>query len=270
MLVESDLRARQGDLEGAHRELTVHAERIVEIDRRRAATMLLLAAKLRIYRLEAQVTVDEVERALALLPSGEHELVHLAALSMSRTVAGREGARESALAAMAAAAKAPHGHAHTLGIAWPLVWIEEYDLAREVTDRPIALQREAGFLLYLPQSLLPRAELDFRTGAWAGAIDEATEALALFEETGQPAEAAAASAVLARMEAARGNAAECRALAQRALASDSSSASAAPRRRRSLLSASSNSAVAAPVKRLLHSRRRSESPDAVLSKSLGS
>ena len=50
--------------------------------------------------------------------------------------------------------EAPHGHAHTLGIAWPLVWLEDYDLARDVTDRAIALQREAGFLLYLPQSLL--------------------------------------------------------------------------------------------------------------------
>ena len=112
---------------------------------------------------------------------------------------------------MAAAAKAPHGHAHTLGIAWPLVWLEEYELARQVTDRAIAVQREAGFLLYLPQSLLPRAELDFRTGNWDAALAEASEALALFEETGQPAEAAAASAVLARMEAARGNADECRA-----------------------------------------------------------
>ena len=220
LLVESDLRAREGDLEGAHRALTAHAERMVEIDRRRAATLLLLASKLRIYRLEAQVTVDEVERALALLPAGEHDLVHLVALSMSRTVAGRFGARDSALAAMAAAARAPHGHAHTLGIAWPLVWLEEYDLARKVTDRAIALQREAGFLLYLPQSLLPRAELDFRTGNFEPAIAEASEALALFEETGQPAEAAAASAVLARMQAARGNAEECRALAQRALASD--------------------------------------------------
>ena len=220
VLVESDLRAREGDLEGAHRALTAQAERLVEIDRRRAATMLLLASKLRIYRLEAQVTVDEVERALALLPEGEQELVHLAALSMSRTVAGRSGARESALAAMAAARKAPHGHAHTLGIAWPLVWIEEYELAREVTDRAIVLQREAGFLLYLPQSLLARAELDFRTGSWEAAIAEATEALTLFEETGQPAEAASASAVLARMEAARGFADECRALVQRALASD--------------------------------------------------
>ena len=139
---------------------------------------------------------------------------------MSHTVAGRDGARDAALAAAAAAARAPHGHAHTLGIAWPLIWLEEYDTAREVTARATAIQREAGFLLYLPQSLLPQAELDFRTGRWASAISAAVEALELFEETHQPTEAASAAAVLSRMEAARGNADACRALAQRALASD--------------------------------------------------
>ena len=69
-----------------------------------------------------------------------------------------------------------------------------------MTDRAIAVQREAGFLLYLPQSLLPRAELEFRTGNWDAAISAATEALELFEETQQPAEAAAAAGVLARMD----------------------------------------------------------------------
>lgn len=220
LLVESDLRMREGGLEGAHRELTAHAERLLEIDRSRAAMMLLLAAKLRIYRLEATAAVDEVERALAILPTGEHEVVHLVALSMCRTVAGRDGARDTAFAAAAAAAAAPHGHAHTLGIAWPLVWLEEYDLARDVIGRAIGLQRESGFLLYLPQSLLPQAELDFRTGRWEAAVASAMEALGLFEETHQPSEAAQAAAVLARMHAACGRAEECRALAQRALASD--------------------------------------------------
>jgi DNA-binding CsgD family transcriptional regulator len=220
VLVESDLRMREGDFDGAHRALMEHAERLVEVDPRRATTMLLLALKVRIYRLEGRAAVDEVERVLATLPSGEQELVHLVALSMSRTVAGSADARDTALAAAAAAASAPHGHAHTLGIAWPLIWLEEYDVAREVTDRATAVQREAGFLLYLPQSLLPQAELEFRTGRWDSAIQGASEALALFDETRQPSESASASAVLARMEAARGHGEQCQALAQHALASD--------------------------------------------------
>ncbi len=220
LLVESDLRMREGDFDGAHRALMEHAERLVEVDRRRATTMLLLALKVRIYRLEGRAAVDDVEHVLATLPPAEHELVHLVALSMSRTVAGSVDARDTALAAAAAAAIAPHGHAHTLGIAWPLIWLEEYDVAREVTDRATAIQREAGFLLYLPQSLLPQAELDFRTGRWETAVHAAAEALSLFEETKQPSEAASASAVLARMEAARGRTEQCQALAQRALASD--------------------------------------------------
>lgn len=220
LLVDADLRMRSGDLEGAHDALTAHADRLLDVDRRRAATMLLLAAKLRIYKLEAAAAADEVDRARAVLPEGEHDLVHLVAVSMSQTAAGRKGARDAALAAASAAAKAPHGHAHTLGIAWPLIWLEEYDAAREVAVRALAIQREAGFLLYVPQSLLPLAELDFRTGRWETAIAAAREALDLFRETLQPTEAASAAAVLARMEAARGKADACRALAQIALAGD--------------------------------------------------
>jgi len=220
VLVESDLRMRSGDLEGAHRALVAQAESVIAVDRRRAATMLLLAAKLRIYRLEAKEAAQEVERALAILEDDERDLIHLVALSMSHAVAGVSDARDLALSAADAAARSPHGHAHTLGIAWPLTWLEEYDVAREVTDRAIAVQRESGFLLYLPQALMPRAELDFRTGHWDSAVQSCSEALALFEETQQPSEAAAAAALLARMHAARGNAEECRALAQLALASD--------------------------------------------------
>jgi DNA-binding CsgD family transcriptional regulator len=220
LLVESDLRMRDGDLEGAHRALVAQAEELVSVDRRRAATMLLVASKLRIYRLEARVAADEVERALGLLPAEERDVVHLSALGMSRTVAGREGARDAVLASAAAAAQAPHGHAHTLAIAWPLIWLEEYGLARTVIERALAIQREAGFLLYLPQALLALAELDFRTGEWNSAFASGAEALQLFHETGQPSEAAWAAAVLCRMEAARGNGDACRALSQQALGSD--------------------------------------------------
>lgn len=220
LLVESDLHMRGGDLEGAHRALTEHGLRLVGIDRRRAATLLLLASKLRILRLEARRGVEEVERALALLPHGQHELVDLVARSMSLGIAGAPGAREAAHDAVAVAARSAHGHAHTLGFAWPLVWMEDYELARAVTDRAIAVQRESGFQLYLPHSLLPRAELEFRTGQWDAAIVAATEAMELFEETHQPADAATAAAVLARMHAVRGHEARCHALAERALAGE--------------------------------------------------
>ena len=81
---------RSGDLEGAHRALTSHADRLIEIDRRRAATMLLLAAKLRIYKLEARLPPTRSIALARVLPEGEHELVHLVAVSMSQTAAGTE------------------------------------------------------------------------------------------------------------------------------------------------------------------------------------
>ena len=127
VLVESDLRMREGDLEGAHRALTGsrgapgrHRPPTRGDDAAPGVEAPHLPSR------SAERPPTRSKRVLALLPDGEHELVHLVALSMSRTVAGRDGARDSALAAAAAAANAPHGHAHTLGIAWPL------DLARGI------------------------------------------------------------------------------------------------------------------------------------------
>ena len=39
--------------------------------------MLLLAAKLRVYRLEGVAALEEVEEALALISEGERDLMHL-------------------------------------------------------------------------------------------------------------------------------------------------------------------------------------------------
>jgi tetratricopeptide (TPR) repeat protein len=106
---------------------------------------------------------------------------------------------------MDAAIAAPHGHTHTLGIGWPLVWLEEYEQARAFISRSVDIQQEGGHLAYLPQALLALAELDFRTGRWDLARINASEALRLFEEGQQPTEAAVASALLARLEAASGD-----------------------------------------------------------------
>ena len=61
--------------------------RIAGEDPYRAATMLLVAAKLRVYRFEAAAALEEVEEALALISVDEHNLLHLGALSMARVMA---------------------------------------------------------------------------------------------------------------------------------------------------------------------------------------
>ena len=111
---------------------------------------------------------------------------------MTQTMAGDPHARTTSRAAAEAGLATRRGHLHTLGIGWPLVWLEEYDLARRFVMWAVQAQREGGHHSFLPQSLLPGAELDFRTGRWVEALEAATEARQLFMETRQPTEAAIA------------------------------------------------------------------------------
>jgi DNA-binding CsgD family transcriptional regulator len=221
-LLEADLRMRQGDFTGAERALREEAARLAPLDPYRAATMLLVAAKVPVYRFEAARALAEVRTALASVPKEERDVLHLGALSMVETMAGASTARASVRSAMEAAIKAPNGHTHTLGIGWPLVWLEEYGLARSFLERSIALQRNGGFLAYLPQAILPLAELDFRTGRWPEARSGAEEAWRLFRELGQPTEAAFASALLARLDAVTGDGAGAASHAAEAVIADAS------------------------------------------------
>ena len=204
LLLEADIRMRRGDFAGACSTLRLEAGRVAAQQPSRAATMLLLAAKLRVYRFEAEAAVEEVDQALALVPEPERDVLHLTALAMSRTMAGEANAKEVTLRAMEAAARSAHGHTHTLGIGWPLVWQEEYEKARGFIARAVGLQREGGHLAYLPQALLALAELDFRTGRWDQARVQATESHRLYMDGEQPTDASVASALLARLEAACG------------------------------------------------------------------
>lgn len=220
LVLDSDIRMRRGDFAGAYGVLRLEADRVAEDAPGRAATMLLLASKLRVYRFEVDTALREVEEALALVPGNERDVVHLTALAMTKTMAGHEDARDAVILAMDTAQADPNGHIHTLGIGWPLVWLEEYDLARNFIDRSVDIQRRGGHLAYLPQALMAHAELNFRTGGWELARAHASEAMRLFDEGDQPTEAAMASSLLARLDAVTGDEIGCRQHAGAALQSD--------------------------------------------------
>jgi DNA-binding CsgD family transcriptional regulator len=217
LILEADIRMRSGDGAGAYATLRLEAGRLAPGDPHRAATMLLLASRFRVYRLEAVEALIEVEQALSLVPPEGREVVHHTALAMAQTIAGHPDARESVRRAAKAAIASPHGHIHSLGIGWPLVWLEEYELATAFIRRSVDIQREGGFLAYLPQALLPLAELELRTGHWDDARLNATEALALADDLRQPIEASYASSLLARIEAGFGEEITARAHARSAL-----------------------------------------------------
>ncbi len=222
-VLDADLRMRRGDLQGASLNLTREAEAIARVDARRATMMLLVAAKLHVYRMEAADGLASVRRALDLTGSDVFDLLQISSLGMTQTMAGDLDAPVTTRAAVDAGLAATRGHLHTLGIAWPLVWLDEHELARSFLSWAIEVQREGGFHSYLPQSLLPSAELEHRTGRWRQASAGAYEAHQLFVESNQPTEAALAAGMIARLAAARGDDEVCVTYAQSAISGDRAS-----------------------------------------------
>jgi len=179
VFLDADLRMRRGDFENAYRALAAEADAIAAIDTRRATTLLLHAAKAHVYKMEGALGLEAVDRALDLAGTRERDMLQLASLAMTRVMAGHPDARRTALDAARDGIATSRGHLHTLGIAWPLIWVEELDEARRFVTWAVQVQREGGYHSFLPLSLLPEAELDFRTGHWDRALAGATEAAQL-------------------------------------------------------------------------------------------
>ena len=219
-LLDADLRMRRGDLQRAYLDLAGEAESIAPIDPRRAMVMMLFAAKLHVYRLEAAEGLATVRRALELAGGAAPDLLQLASLCMTSAMAGEPSAALTARAAAESASSTTRGHLHTLSIVWPLVWLEDFEQARRFLTWAVGVQRDGGYHSYLPQSLLPNAELDFRTGRWQQALHCAIEAQQLFIETNQPTDAALSAGTIARIHAARGDDEQCVLEAQLAIDGD--------------------------------------------------
>jgi DNA-binding CsgD family transcriptional regulator len=211
-----------GEAEIGYSMLLEEADRISELDAEFAAAMLSLAANLPLYRLEAATTVALTERASALGNSDRPRmLVERAALGLGKVMAGDPAAKALLLElARASSSDVGIGHRQSSVAGWGLVWLEEYEAARTQLAWAVEVQRGGGALRYLPQSLHPLAELDFRVGRWLPALAEAQQAITLFEETGQRTERGFAAATCARIEAALGRDDDCRAHASEAFASD--------------------------------------------------
>jgi DNA-binding CsgD family transcriptional regulator len=92
-----------------------------------------------------------------------------------------------------------------------LMWLERYDAARTLFDEMIALARAESALGALPYALAGLADVNFRTGNWVAAYAGASEAVRIADETDQRTLLAFALISLARVEAAQGREAECRA-----------------------------------------------------------
>jgi DNA-binding CsgD family transcriptional regulator len=213
-----------GEVETGHALLIDAVEQAEELDPVVAAAMCGLAANLPLHRLDARTALDLAERAWAMGdPARARTLVERVVLGLARTLAGDAAVTQMIVGLAREAPRNTAWHRQVPAIGWPLVWVEEYDSARTLLAWAIDMQRAGGAVGYLPLSLHALAELDFRVGRWVPALAAAYEAIALFEETGQPAERGFACATAARIEAALGRDDDCRRHAREAFAADDAS-----------------------------------------------
>jgi DNA-binding CsgD family transcriptional regulator len=206
----------RGSPRAAYERLSARAERIASTDPSRAARLLTDAGWACFMAGEVVAGRAAVERAAALTEGGEGFASVLAGglFGIALLLNGDRGKAEPLLRRHQPLLDDAGFVERNYGVVWPaalaLVWMEEHDKAREVFGRVIERARELSVPSMLPYPLIGLAELDFRTGGWARAYANASEAVTLARETEQPVALAFALACLARVEAAQGRDADCR------------------------------------------------------------
>jgi ATP/maltotriose-dependent transcriptional regulator MalT len=212
-----------GSARAAAERLTAEARRLEASDPARAAWLLSDGGWAWFMAGEVTAGRDAAERAFALAEGtgGFAEILATAVLGIALLLNGDRGRAEPLLRRHQPLLDDPDFLGRTYSAVWPaaqaLVWLEEHEQAHAVFTRVIERARSQSVLSLLPYTLTGLAELDFRTGAWARAYANASEAVGLAKETEQPAALAFALAGLARIEAAQGREDDCRAHVTHAL-----------------------------------------------------
>jgi DNA-binding CsgD family transcriptional regulator len=194
----------------AYERLSAEAYRIEASDPERAAWLLTDAGWACFMAGEVVLGRGAAERAVALTEGrgGLVEVLSSALFAIALLLHGERAKAEPLLRRHEPLLEGSGFLERGYAVAWPgaqaLVWMEDHDQARDVFGRVIEEARAKSSPSVLPYPLTGLAELDFRTGGWARAYANATEAVALARETAQPAALSFALAGLARIEAAQG------------------------------------------------------------------
>jgi DNA-binding CsgD family transcriptional regulator len=204
----------------SHRILVQAASRVTRADPDRAVVMLLDAWFSDITSGNFRRASVTARRARSSAESCSPGLRRLAAAAEGTTAAfrgklpAREVDMEAAAAAVAAAPDLPPPATRMIEVlsgGYDPRSGEPADAQHgDPSEGRIARAREEGALGLLPWLLVIGADSDFREDRWTRSLARAVEAAELAGELGQPATKAWALAVLARTEAARGQASNCR------------------------------------------------------------
>jgi DNA-binding CsgD family transcriptional regulator len=214
----------QGSPDAAQELLVAEAELIEELDPARASKMLTDAAWACFMTGEIGKGLGVAERARAAgdRVDGLAETLAKAALGIGFVLSGEA---ERAVPLFSDYLRLLESIDSARGVYQPLrpdgqvlLWLEQYDRARETLVRMTDSARAESALGVLPYALSVLSDLDMRTGSWAAAYGAATEAVRIADETRQATTLAFSLGCLARLEAAMGREDDCRAHAAEALA----------------------------------------------------
>ena len=215
--LQAHVEARRGSMQAAYRRYLRVAEQAGARDPDLAALSLTYAAS-------AAVVGGDLRAALeAASAAGEHAPVsEETSLSVSETLGtvltlcGERARARPLLERVAGFYESRRVRAGAEYVAGTLIWLGEFGRAGALLGDIIGDARQLRASGLLIQALVLRAELGYRTGAWAAALADATEAVRLAEDTGDEAPLAYALATIAGLEAATGQVDAARASADRA------------------------------------------------------
>jgi len=209
--------------EAARASLVEEANAVEQLDPARAAKMLTDAAWASFMAAEIETGRELAERAcrLSTAAGGIAETLAKAVLGIALVLAGET---RRAVPLFTGYLELLESMEPSRGVYQPfrpdgqvLLWLEEYDRARETLTRTIDSARAESALGVLPYSLAVLSDLEMRTGRWAAAYAAATEAVRLANETREATVLAFSLACLARVEAGQGRSDDCTAHVEQAL-----------------------------------------------------
>jgi DNA-binding CsgD family transcriptional regulator len=210
-------------LNAHYNELVAEAEAVQPFDKRRAATLLALAAGLCGMTGQFGLAQGTATRAadLCCRADGIPWLLSHTQLAVTTILTGNRTAGLLIVTGILAhpdiAAPDPTMHLLRILCGQALIWCEDYRSAGELLRSSVGSGRVLGRVADLPYGLAALSDLEFRIGDWDKACADAVEAVELGTDFATTNDLCYALACAARVEAAMGAAQTCRAHLDRAL-----------------------------------------------------
>ncbi len=195
------------------RYLVEAADDVQQVDPARAAVLLAEAANVTLTG-DVRVAIELARRAHAIGQQVGPPLEHLTGyrLGYALLIKGEESTARPLLQQWLDHLHAPGALVVPIDVTYAALaytWLDEYELSRRLHDGTVLQARAMNAFGLLPFALAGRAELNFRTGDWSAAEEDANESITLGLEFAQGTLLAFCWIPLIELDAARGNRNEC-------------------------------------------------------------